>query len=72
MWQVPSGWFAAKFGGKDILTVNMAANAVLLFALPAAARLGTAWVYANFIVMGMFQGPLIPAQGAIKVSPIQT
>ena len=21
--QVPSGWFAQKFGGKDILTVNM-------------------------------------------------
>ena len=38
--QIPAGWIANRFGGKDILTVNMAGNALLLCLLPAAARMG--------------------------------
>ena len=43
-----------------------AANAVLLCVLPAAAKAGRRYLYAAFCLMGCFQGPLIPAQGAIK------
>jgi MFS family permease len=66
--QIPAGWVANKFGGKDILTVNMAGNALLLCALPAAARMGMGVLCAALSVMGAFQGPLIPAQGAIKAA----
>lgn len=66
--QIPAGWIANRFGGKDILTVNMAGNALLLCLLPKAAAMGEGWLYAAMSVMGAFQGPLIPAQGAIKAS----
>ena len=64
--QVPAGWIAQHFGGKDILTLNMAGNAVLLCLLPAAARAGENLLYVTLSIMGAFQGPLIPCQGAIK------
>ena len=64
--QVPSGWFAQKYGGKGILTLNMVGNAALLCAVPAAAAAGQGFLMATFCAMGLFQGPLIPAQGAIK------
>ena len=66
--QIPAGWIANKFGGKDILTVNRAGNALLLCVLPAAARMGHGVLCAALSVMGAFQGPLIPAQGAIKAA----
>ena len=66
--QIPAGWIANRFGGKDILTVNMAGNALLLCLLPAAARMGQGVLCAALSVMGAFQGPLIPAQGAIKAA----
>ena len=69
--QIPAGWIANRFGGKDILTVNMAGNALLLCALPAAAKLGQGALCAALSVMGAFQGPLIPAQGAIKAAWLQ-
>jgi ACS family sodium-dependent inorganic phosphate cotransporter len=64
--QVPSGWFAQKFGGVGILTVNMVGNAALLCLIPAAAAAGRGYLRLCFCAMGLFQGPLIPAQGAIK------
>ncbi len=66
--QIPAGWVANKFGGKDILTLNMAGNALLLCTLPTAARMGQGVLCAALSVMGAFQGPLIPAQGAIKAA----
>ena len=44
------------FCSQDILTVNMAGNALLLCLLPRAAAMGEGWLCGLLSVLGAFQG----------------
>ena len=63
--QIPAGIVSTMFGFKNILTVNLAGNALVLLLTPLAARgsasLGIAPLFCCFTAMGLLQGPLVPA-----------
>ena len=62
---IPGGWAVQRFGGKAVLSVNMAGTALLCVLMPlgmrvrASARAAT--LSALLLCMGLCQGPLIPA-----------
>eukprot|EP01051_Picozoa_sp_SAG22_P000663 SAG22_NODE_19_length_32182_cov_39.206963_20_plen_296_part_00 len=63
---VPSGWAAQRFGGKLMLTLNMAGSVICLLGTPRMAAAG-AWPLAiNFLLMGACQGSMMPAKSAMQ------
>lgn len=62
---VPAGLISTRFGYKNILSLNLAGNALVLLATPIFAglspRLGVAPLFCCFTTMGLLQGPLVPA-----------
>ena len=62
---VPAGLISTRFGYKNILSLNLAGNALVLLATPIFAglspRLGVAPLFCCFATMGLLQGPLVPA-----------
>eukprot|EP01052_Picozoa_sp_SAG31_P012747 SAG31_NODE_752_length_12351_cov_14.467516_3_plen_226_part_00 len=57
---------AQRFGGKFMLTMNMAGSALSLMVAPRMARQGFWSLVACFFVMGACQGPLMPAKTAMQ------
>ena len=55
-------------GGKGVLTANLLGHAAMMLALPAAARRGHRWVWCCLCAIGLFQGPMGPAQQKLKTA----
>lgn len=62
---IPAGIISTRVGYKSLLSINLAGNALVLLATPVAASLstslGVAPLFCCFTVMGLLQGPLVPA-----------
>lgn len=62
-----AGPLVQLFGGKRLLSLNLAGMAALLLALPACAAAGGAWAMSACLAgIGICQGVLVPAQGQLK------
>eukprot|EP01045_Picozoa_sp_COSAG04_P047553 COSAG04_NODE_17807_length_458_cov_1.119777_1_plen_125_part_10 len=62
---IPGGWAVQQFGGKAVLSANMLGTAVLCLLIPLTARATPALrayaLSAAFAMLGLCQGPLVPA-----------
>ena len=64
--QIPSGWFAARFGAKALVAANCAGIAGLMMLLPAAAASGFPAAAACLVSLGMVQGGFSVGQNMMK------
>jgi hypothetical protein len=68
--QIPASWCIERFGAKAVLTANNVAMALLLLAIPWAARQGMAAAWACFFGLGVSQGPFIVAQNVMTAEHV--
>jgi MFS family permease len=66
--QIPGAALIQKYGAKAVLLVDMAGTSVLCLLAPLAAASSARALAGLLTVMGLFQGPLIPAIQVLKRS----
>lgn len=63
---VPLGWAAQTHGAKVILQLGNVGTAVAMLLLPAMARAGANTASLCFFLLGLMQGPFVPAHNEMK------
>ena len=65
--QIPGSWLSELLGPRLVLSLNNAAMATVLLAIPAAGRIAGAWgVWGCIFTLGLVQGPFIIAQAVMN------
>ncbi|KAL9965860.1 hypothetical protein ACROYT_G029714 [Oculina patagonica] len=63
--QLPGGYLALKFGGKNLFGLGILSTAVFTLLTPVAARAGVAVLVALRILIGLCEGIVFPANHAV-------